>query len=75
MAATTTRKTPTKPRPRKAPPVPAPAADTRMPARHVKCPDTVWLPATAQAKLEGYSGISDLVRDLLRDYNAGKRMA
>jgi hypothetical protein len=53
---------------------PAPVMADRMPARHVKCPDSVWTAAGEQAKHDGYSGISELIRDLLRDYNAGKRM-
>lgn len=43
--------------------------------RHVRVADPIWDAAFANAQADGYTGISELVRDLLRDYNAGKRMA
>lgn len=47
-----------------------PSTQTKI--RHVRVPDAVWLEAARNAEAEGMR-ISELVRDLLRDYNAGKR--
>lgn len=46
----------------------------RTKIRHVRVPDVIWVDAARQAQTEGMT-ISELVRDLLRDYNAGKRMS
>lgn len=42
--------------------------------RHVRIPDATWVDAARNAERDGMT-ISELVRDLLRDYNAGRRMS
>ena len=71
MATATTRKTTRKTAAKT--PAPAPTGG-HTPARHIRFPDSEWDAGTRNAERDGYTGISELLRTLLRDYNAGKRM-
>jgi hypothetical protein len=71
MATATAKKSTRKPA---AKPAPAAPASGHTPARHVRFPDSEWEAGNENAKRDGFTGISELLRQLLRDYNAGKRM-
>lgn len=45
---------------------------TQTKIRHVRIPDQIWNPAAVKAREEDGITISELVRDLLRDYNGGR---
>lgn len=70
-SATATKKTTAK---RPAKKVTAVPASKHTPARHMRIPDEIWDAADVNAKSNGFTGVSELTRTLLRDYNAGKRM-
>lgn len=55
-------------------PAPAQNIANHTTARHIRIHDSIWLPAVESCEDNGYAGMTDLIRDLLRDYNSGKRM-
>lgn len=74
MATATATKTTKKTAAKTSSKTPAKSTASHTPARHVRIPDDIWTAADTNARQDDYTGVSELIRSLLRDYNEGKRM-